>query len=127
MNAAYAFEIDRAKELVRITLSGFFTKDDIQSFLADRTRAHAELGCAPNMHLTCTDIRDMKIQAQEMVASFHEMLAAPEFRSRRLAFVVGPTLARTQLVRAIGERNARCFFDRETAEAWLLEGDEAAA
>ena len=47
------------------------------------------LGCAPNAHLTLNDIRGMNVQAQDIVDAFQEMLAAPEYRSRRLAFVVG--------------------------------------
>jgi hypothetical protein len=54
------------------------------------------------------------------------MLAAPDYRSRRLAFIVGPTLARTQVMRALDRREARCFEDSWSAEAWLLVGDTAA-
>ena len=48
------------------------------------------------------------------------MLAAPEYRSRRLAFVVGYTLARAQAIRALESRAARWFNDPAEAEAWLL-------
>jgi hypothetical protein len=51
------------------------------------------------------------------------MLAAPDYRSRRLAFVAGQTLARNQLLRALGTRDARCFDDPIMAEAWLFRED----
>lgn len=120
MSAHYSFETDRARSLVRIRMSGLFTLDDIQGFLAARREAHAMLGCGPNQHLTLNDLRGMKIQHQEVVAAFRDMLAAPGYRSRRLAFVVGPTLAKSQLMRALSGRDARCFEDVASAEAWLL-------
>jgi hypothetical protein len=87
--------------------------------------AHEELCCAPNAHLTINDIRGMDIQSHDIVDSFREMLAAPEYRSRRLAFVVGYTLARSQAIRALESRQARWFTDTAHAEAWLF-ADELA-
>ena len=123
MDAHYTFEIDRARSLVRITMSGLFTLADIEAFLRDREKAHAELGCAPNRHLTLNDLRGMKILHQEVVTAFRDMLAAPEQRSRRLAFVAGPTLAKSQLMRALSGRDARCFEDVASAEKWLFAAD----
>ena len=104
-------------------MAGLFTAADIAAFLEARRRAHAELACAPNAHVTLNDLRGMKIQSQEAVAAFRLMLSDPAYRSRRLAFVAGQTLARSQLMRALGDRDARCFDNIEEAEAWLF--DEA--
>ena len=104
-------------------MAGLFTLADIPAFLEARRRAHAELGCAPNQHLTFNDLRGMKIQSQEVVAAFRAMLAEPAFHSRRLAFVAGQTLARSQLMRALDGREARCFSDPDEAEAWLFAGE----
>jgi len=120
MNASFSFEVDRARELVRIRMSGLFTPADIAAFVEGRRQAHAQLGCAPNRHLTLNDVREMKIQTQEIVAAFREMLSDPAYRSRRLAFVAAPTLARGQLLRALQDRDARCFETIEAAEAWLF-------
>lgn len=121
MDASFSFSIDRAWDLVRIRMAGLFTRADIDAFLEARRRAHAELGCAPNRHLTLNDLRGMKIQSQESVAMFREMLADPAYRSRRLAFVASQTLARSQLMRALDGREARCFDSVEEAEAWLFD------
>ncbi len=123
MDAHYSFEVDPARSLIRIKMSGLFTLAHIDAFLRDRREAHARLGCGPNQHLTLNDVRGMKIQLQEVVTAFREMLAAPEYRSRRLAFVAGPTLARSQLMRALSGRDARCFEDMAAAEAWLFEAE----
>ena len=126
MNASFSFKIDRAYGLVRIRMAGLFTPADIAAFLEARRRAHAELGCAPNQHMTLNDLSGMKIQSQEGVAAFRDMLADPAYRSRRLAFVAGRTLARSQLSRALdGRDNARFFDSVAEAEAWLF--DDAAA
>ena len=123
MDSQFSFRVDRARGLIRITMSGLFTIDAIDAFLRARAQAHAELGLPPNQHLTLNDLRGMKIQTQEVVAAFRDMVAAPDYRSRRLAFVAGPTLARSQLMRALSGRDARCFEDPAVAEAWLLAED----
>ncbi|MEP9358608.1 hypothetical protein [Sphingomonas sp. KR3-1] len=127
MSAEFSFDVDPARSLVRIRMSGFFAPEDIAAFLAARTEAHARLTCGPNQHFTINDLRDIKIQAQESVELFRDLLADPAYRSRRLAFVIGKTLARTQLQRALDRRCARCFDDPWAAEAWLFTGEDRAA
>lgn len=123
MGASFSFDVDRSRDLVRITMAGLFTLDDINTFLEARRKAHEALACGPNAHVTLNDLRGMKIQPQEVVAAFRGMLADPEYRSRRLAFVAGRTLARSQLMRALASRDARCFEDPADAEAWLFAED----
>ena len=108
-------------------MAGFYTLADIRAFLAARREAHAQLNCAPNAHLTLNDIRGMSGQPATIVDAFTDMLADPEYRSRRLAFVVGANLARHQVMRALDNRIARVFADPEAAEAWLLSEDSEAA
>lgn len=127
MSAEYSIVADPSKDLVRIRMSGFFAPADVEAFIAARQKAHAQLTCRRNAHLTLNDLREMKIQSQEVVDAFRTMLAAPEYRSRRLAFIVSSTLARSQLGRALGGRDARCFEDAAEAERWLLSGSEAQA
>jgi hypothetical protein len=128
MLASYAIDVDPERNLVRIAMSGFFTDADLHRFVADRNAAHARLTCAPNMHDTINDVRGMKIQSQEMVDAFRRVLSDPRHKSRRLAFVVAPTLARSQLARALGGRGARVFDDTSAAEAWVaMAGGDAAA
>ncbi len=123
MSASYSVEADPDRDLIRIRMSGFFTVADIAGFVEARRAAHAKLRCGPNLHLTLNDLRGVKIQAQDIVAQFRDLLAAPDYRSRRLAFVVSPTLARTQLMRALANRDARCFGDAVLAEVWLTTED----
>ena len=102
---------------------GFLTPDDVKAFVAERHKAHARLACGRNEHLTLADLRGLKILPSESVDMFRQILSAPEYRSRRLAFVVAPTLAQGQLLRALAGRHARFFEDTVMAEAWLIGGD----
>ena len=128
MSANFSFHVEPERDLVRITMGGLFGPDDIADFLEARRAAHAQLTCARNAHLTLTDLREMKIQPQDMVTAFQGVLGTPEYRSRRLAFVIGRTLARSQLLRALSGRGAYCFDTFLEAETWLFSpGDEAPA
>jgi hypothetical protein len=120
MDASFSFKVDPSRDLVRIVMSGLFLPDNVARFLAARREAHALLACGPGRHLTLNDVRAMKIQPQVTVDAFHMVLADPAYRSRRLAFVASPTLARSQLMRALAGRDSRCFADPAAAEAWLL-------
>ena len=124
--ASFSIDLDPLRDLVRVRLSGFFSVEDIARFQAELLLAHRQLACARRGGpLTVNDISGMAIQAQDVVARWGAFLADPAHRSRRLAFVVASTLARMQLQRAIGGRDARVFTDTAEAERWLF--DEASA
>ena len=127
MSGTFQIDVDVPRNLVRIAMSGFFSEADIHAFLEARAAAHKLLRCGPNRHLTLNDIRGMDIRSQEVVDSFRSILAAPEYRSRRLAFVVTGALSRLQLMRTIEGRDACVFEDCWEAEAWLLSEDGSAA
>lgn len=127
MNAHYKVEADPVTNVVRHYLGGFFEAADVERYVAARNAAHLKLTSAPNQHVTLVDVRDMKIQPQEMVPAFAAMMSNPQYRSRKLAFVVSLSLARMQLVRASEGRAARFFTDMDEAEAWLMSHDDEAA
>ena len=120
----FSFFVEPHRDLVRITLAGFFTPADVAAFVKARNAAYAQLTCSPGQHVTLTDVTEMKVQPQDAVAAFSDMLAAPEHRSRRLAFVVASTLARSQMTRVAASRAARFFTDEAEAEAWLFEAEQ---
>jgi len=127
MNANFSFDVDPARDLVIITLGGFFSRADIDAFLAARETAHARLLCGPNQHVTLADVRAMQIQAQDIVAAWGDVLAGTAYRSRKLAFVQASTLARMQLQRAAAMRDVRYFTAMANAEAWLFEDEQGTA
>lgn len=128
MHPAFSFVVDCRRNLVRFVLTGLFMPEDVSAFLEARREAHAKLTCAPGRHVTLTDLRAIKILPQETVDAWTAHLTDPQTRVRRLAFLVGPTLVRTQLMRALAgrdSRHTRCFTDHAKAEAWLMEEDDA--
>ena len=126
MSADFSFIADRQHGMIRIRTAGLFGPVDIAQFLEARRAAHEELGLPPNQHLTLNDMSELKIQTQEAVVAFQQIMTDPAWRSRRVAFVTPRTLARAQIRRAVAERHdCRCFDTVEEAEAWLLGADEA--
>jgi len=127
MNGKFSIVADRAHGLIRIAMAGLYTLDDVRAFYEARRQAHEQLGLPKNVHLTLNDVRELKILPQDTLAAFFEMLADADYHSRRLAFVVAPTLVRAQVVRALdGRKNARWFEDPVEAEAWLIEEEPQA-
>lgn len=126
MDAVFSITADPARDLVVMRLSGFFAPTDLERFVAERRIVHGRLRCGPNRHLTLADTSRISIQTQEMMARFGAMLADTAYRSRRLAFITASSLARMQLQRAIGARDAQVFIDEAEAMAWLF-ADEASA
>lgn len=124
MKPWYDIDVDVARDLVRIRLGGFYTVEAIEQFRLARDLAHTKLRCAPNQHMTLTDISEMAIQSQDIVLAFQRLLADPVARSRKLAFVHGSNLARMQVQRAASNRFMRTFNNPHEAEAWLFAEDD---
>ncbi len=123
MTAHFTVRAEPARDLIRISMAGFFTPADIQAFYDARAAEHRRLTCGPNQHLTLNDLTGMKVQSQDVVGTFQSLLADPAYRSRKLAFVVDRTLARSQLMRALNGRDAKCFENKLDAEKWLFSFD----
>ena len=121
MTPSFFIDVDPSRNLIRITMSGFFSPDDVNRFIEARDNAHRQLRCGPNEHLTLVDIRDMHIQSQDVVEAFATLLSKPECRSKRIAFVVTQSLARLQIKRAASGRGAGYFNeDAAAAESWVF-------
>lgn len=126
MPGTYSLSVDVEQSLVFIELQGFFTPEEIARFNQDRRAAYKRLKSAPHQHVTLVDMRQTQIQSQEAVTGFADCMADPTTRSRRIAFIISPSLARLQVKRAVGARDAGYFLTEEEAKAWLL-SDQAAA
>ena len=123
MSCTFALSTDPNRDLIRVSVAGFFAVGDVADLGQALHRVHAELRSAPNCHVTLCDAARMHIQTQEGVAAFSDLVRQPFLRSRRLAFVVGTSLARSQ-TRRLGEpdRDTIAYFDTvAAAEAWLFD------
>ena len=123
MCAEFNIIADINRGALRVTMGGFFSHADVTAFLAE---VHAKLGqlrMAPNTHLMLCDVRTMKIQSQDIVAAFGQIVGDPRSRSKRLAFVTGSSLSRLQAKRLSNRDGIAYFADLSEAEDWLF--DEA--
>ena len=120
MDGNFSIDVDPARDLVRIEVGGFFTSSDLVRFADAWRAALVRLRCPRNQQLTLVDTRAALICSQEMVDRWSALAADPTFSSRRLAFIVAPTLVRKQLQRATAEIAAREFTDESEAEIWLF-------
>ncbi|NJR77638.1 hypothetical protein [Sphingomonas corticis] len=130
MDGNFTFAVEPDRDLIRTRMAGFFDDDAFVRYVAARAAAFRQLRCGANQHLWLVDLREMKIQSQEMVTAFSTILSDPAYRSKRLGFVVATSLARMQLRRALGDRcgnGVQLFVDANEAEAWVLTGSLRAA
>lgn len=122
MTGTYQLGTDPAHGLLRIKLAGFFDRETLERFAAEKAVAIASLGRAPNQHVTLCELIDCKLQAQDVVGAFARLIADPRSRARKLALVTDSPLGRMQLRRIIGD-HARIFDTRVEAERWLVSGE----
>ena len=120
--ARFSVRADPDRDAIFVTLGGFFTPADVAAFSDAWWAAQTELRCGPNMHLTLCDIVDMNIQTQDVVNAFAEVVRHPTRHSRRMAMIVGVSLARLQAKRLPQpeRRDVAYFYDRAEAERWLF-------
>ncbi|MFA6114169.1 MAG: hypothetical protein WC729_09250 [Sphingomonas sp.] len=125
MHASHSIEVDAEIGFVRYTLAGFFDEASLTSLRTERATMLPRLKTRPNQHVTLCDVSQCSIQSKESLAALRVMLAQPEWRARRLAFVVGGALARMQTRRIVDDiPNVQWFGDTASAEAWLAEASQ---
>lgn len=119
MEASFKVIAETDKDMIRLTMSGFFAESDIRRMRTALMVALTELHCAPNQHKTLCDIRRMQIQSQESVTLFQQLVGSEPVRSRLLAFVTSATLARLQARRLTSRQGVQFFSDMQEAADWL--------
>ena len=125
MNANFHIDTDAASDLLKVTLSGFMSVDEMGllrwSILAGMDTLH----CRRGQHLAMYDVRTCKIQPQNVVAMLRSMSDAKGVAARKIAVVVGDSLMRMQLPRILVGRDARMFDEVPPAIVWLKRGAAA--
>lgn len=119
MSQKFMISLDRAADMVRIEMTGFFSSQEVEDFAQSVAAYVKRLGAPPNMHVTLCDISTMNIQAQAVVAAFSRLVGSPSVRSRKLAFVTQSSLARQQATRLTDRPGVRFFTSLQEAEDWL--------
>ena len=119
----FEIETSQADRLIFLRMSGEFSIEDARGCAAAKEAAVESLGPPYGYHSTLVDIRDFRVQPQEVFAIFTNFVAMTRFKSRRIAILGGAGTARMQF-RRVAERDAlrddmRYFTDAPEARAWL--------
>lgn len=120
MAGHFTIDTDAARGLLHVRMSGFYSLDDVARYHAAVDAASDALARPPARQTMICDISEMRIQSQQVVAAFQGVMGDARYRERRVGFVVASTLARTQLMRTIGDRKVQTFTNAGDAEAWLF-------
>jgi hypothetical protein len=120
----FTIHTDRDRMLIRASLSGFMTPDDVRDFIHAEQMAAASLSPRSGHHLLLVDASQCALQSQEVVAAFQHAVSNCLLKARRIAVFTGPTLSRMQAARILNRDDAKAFNDPAQAEEWLLAPDE---
>ena len=119
----YEIELRRAERIINLRIDGVLTMDEARACAAAKEAAVEALGPPFDAHSTLLDIRDFRIQAQDVFAIFTNFVSATKHKSRKIAVVGGEGTARMQF-RRVTERDPlrddmRYFTDANEARDWL--------
>ena len=122
----YEIETNPADRLICIRMIGGFTLDEARECAAAKEAAVQELGPPFDAHSSLVDVRDLRIQTQDVFAIFTSFVAKTKHKSRKIAIVGGEGTARMQF-RRVAEReplrdDMRFFTAVDEARGWLHEG-----
>ena len=112
--------VDPVLNLVTYTLAGFLDADAVRQVGEAQAAAMTQLRCAKNGHVTMIDIAQCKIQPQDVIEAFRGMLEDPRYQGRKVAVVVGSSLARMQIRRVLHRDTVHYVETRAEARRWLL-------
>lgn len=121
--AMYRITVDRATEVVEVTLGGMMPPDEVAAYIADVRRTLVANGL--RHYAMVIDVSDCPIQSQDIVRSMGEHMASMP-RARALAIVTGSSLARMQVRRLFKQPYARITATLAEGRDWVLHGTEPA-
>ena len=122
----FEIETSRAERLICVRMFGGFTLDEARACAAAKEDAVQDLGPPFEAHSSLVDVRDLRVQTQDVFAIFTSFVANTRHKSRKIAIVGGEGTARMQF-RRVAEReplrdNMRFFTAVGDARDWLGHG-----
>jgi hypothetical protein len=122
----FEIETNHAERVIFLRMGGVMSVDEAHACAAAKEAAVDSLGPPYDAHSTLVDIRDLRLQAQEIFAIFTNFVATTKHKSRRIAIVGGEGTARMQFRRVAESAplrdDMRFFTVGDEARDWLLEG-----
>ena len=123
--AQWRIVAEHRHRMIRLTLSGLFTLDDVARMDHERRSKIGSLRCGYNRHLALCDVRDTCLSTPEVATALQIAIGNPLFRAKRCAMIVSSALARIQARRVVNRADVAWFEEPGAAEAWLLQPDQA--
>ena len=117
----FTISTDASRRLVKISISGLLSADDVDRLYREEHQALRDMGCPIGQQVVIADLTNCPLQFQEVVAAFRTNFGDPS-RARKLALVMGKSAARMQARRIIPAEGAALFNTLDEAEAWIAEG-----
>ncbi|MEG3178199.1 hypothetical protein U1872_18305 [Sphingomonas sp. RB3P16] len=118
----YTFRIYPARNLVCLTISGFWNEAMVDSFAIALREAIGALGREPGEHRLCCDVSFAAIQSQDVIKRFQALIAAGPTHAHKLALWTSRPLSRMQSRRLLAVRDNIAVFDaEEEALRWLAD------
>jgi hypothetical protein len=119
------FEIETSHEdrIIFLRMIGGFTMEGARACAAAKEEAVQSLGPPYDDHSSLVDVRELRVQPQDIFAIFTNFVAMTKHKSRKIAIVGGEGTARMQF-RRVAEReplrdDMRFFTIASEARDWL--------
>ena len=118
----FKVETNHADQMIFMRMAGVMSIEEAHACAAAKEAAVESLG-PPYVHSTLVDVREFRLQTQEVFAIFTNFVANTKHKSRKIAIVAGEGTARMQF-RRVAERaplrdDMRFFTDIGEARDWL--------
>jgi len=119
----FEIETNHADRIIFLRIAGGLSIEEAHACAAAKEAAVESLGLPYDDHSTLVDIRDLRLQTQEVFGIFTTFVATTKYKSRKIAIVAGEGTARMQF-RRVAERaplrdDMRFFTLLGEARRWL--------
>ena len=119
----YTVEVDRRHRIVMLIIGANLDADEGWELQTSKNNAVRSLGPPASDHSTLMDIRQLRIQPQELIHAFVDYSQNTKLPSKKVAILFGEGTSRMQFRRIIQSENViakmELFTDRDEALAWL--------
>ena len=124
----FEIETSQADRIISVRMIGGFDMESARACAAAKEAAVDSLGPPYDDHSSLVDVRDLRVQPQDIFAIFTSFVARTRHKSRKIAIVGGEGTARMQF-RRVAEReplrdNMRFFTALREAREWLGAGSD---
>ncbi len=115
-------EAEEGRHLLRMTLTGFLTVEDIWNFETARARMIEMSGFDRSGHVALCDLGGLALQSQDVIRAIQQMQADDPYPPLRAAIVTAGAAIRMQARRACATAQCKTeiFVSAAEAEQWLF-------